>query len=114
MTPSVPLFNVSDDCEAVIARLTRHLADSGFQVVRSFDFQRARAVHPGCTCPHHGMAECDCQMIVLLIYLTADRPVSLVAHGHDGATYLSWGEECPQAEELTRTIQDAFSPTLRS
>ncbi len=112
MTSPAPLCNIADDCEAVISRLTRHLTAAGFHVVRSFDFQRARAVHADCTCPHHGTAACDCQMIVLLIYeRSTGQPVSLIAHGHDGATYLSWGEEHPRSEALARTIQNAFSPT---
>ena len=33
--------------------------------------------------------ECDCQMVVLLVYAPVGAPVSLVIHGNDGQSWLS-------------------------
>ena len=55
----------------------------------SFDLQVALASHFRYKCPNHGTAQCDCQMVILLIYGHGHQPASMVVHGQDGKTYLS-------------------------
>ena len=83
----LPTQNV--DSEHAIPRITQILSRAGLQVIQSFDLQTARASRIRCRCPHHGTDQCDCQMVVLLIYGLEAAPSTLVAHGHDGKTYLS-------------------------
>lgn len=89
MYPDLELPNLKIDAEQALPLITSLLAELGYQVLPSFNLQAARASQAGCTCPHHGTVECDCQMIVLLIYGQADQPASLVVHGQDGKTFLS-------------------------
>lgn len=106
------LITYKEDSQTVMRQVVEALTDAGFQVVQSFDLQVARAAHSQCTCPHHGSARCDCQMIVLLVYIHKDQPVTLIAHGQDGVTYLgllnaSSREETAQLEAvLLRTLED--------
>lgn len=69
-------------CEEIVAETLRQLSAAGFHVAQSFDLRSARALFPGCACPHHGTALCDCQYSVLLIYEQAAAPETLIVHGH--------------------------------
>jgi uncharacterized Zn finger protein len=64
-----------------------HVSEAGFQVMQTFDLQTARTGHSFCTCPHHGTGQCDCQMVVLLVFDSEYPPASVVAHGQDGQTW---------------------------
>ena len=94
-------LSIPGDCEIVSMHLTQKLNNAGFQVIRSFDLQRAREVHPSCVCAHHGTTECDCQLIVLLVYLPNGEPQTLVVHGQGGTSHLGWGEEIPEQDKNT-------------
>ena len=83
------LFSIQKSCDSVVALACNLLGQHGLQVTRSFDLQVARTNQNQCSCPNHGTGSCDCQMIILLIYGIQDVPATLVAHGHDGWTYLS-------------------------
>ncbi len=88
-----PFLAVSDPCEATADRLQRHLLRGGFRALQTFDLQDARLGLDDCTCPHHGAAECDCQMIVVLVYGKTPEPATLILHGHDGQTWISLAEQ---------------------
>jgi hypothetical protein len=72
---SIPL-----EWEAAVAQIIRRLKAEGLQVIRSFDLKTARMAHAECTCPHHGTEQCDCQMVVLLVYEGTGQPITMVAH----------------------------------
>ena len=52
----------------------------------------ARHALEDCPCPHHGTNECDCQMLVLLVYGEAVEPATLILHGNNGQTWFSIGD----------------------
>jgi hypothetical protein len=85
------LRTIKEDSQVAAVRIAEGLARVGFPVVRSFDLQAARSAHTHCACPHHGEAQCDCQMVVLLVYSPSveGQPVTLVLHGRDGRTELA-------------------------
>jgi hypothetical protein len=83
------LLIMEGESQEAIARAVQALTAAGLRVVRSFDLQVARSVHMGCTCPHHGTDQCNCQMVVLLVYEQNKPPLTLVAHGHDGQTHFA-------------------------
>ncbi len=89
MSALLPFLALDQSSEKVQAWVNEKLTGAGFRVVQTFDLQVARLVHPDCSCPHHGTDECNCQMIVLLVYDKQDDPVTLVIHGQDGKTWLS-------------------------
>lgn len=82
-------FTFSGSGNEVASRVTAALLGAKFRVVQSFDLASARANHVDCSCPHHGTDLCDCQMIVLLVYGSAGRPVTLTIHGRDGLVRLA-------------------------
>jgi hypothetical protein len=94
-------LSIPGDCEIVSMHLTQKLNNAGFQVIRSFDLQRAREVHTSCVCARHGTTECDCQLIVLLVYLPTGEPQTLIVHGQGGTSHLGWGEEIPEQDKNT-------------
>ena len=106
------IVTLQTDSQAVIEQSIRQLDLVGLQVVRSFDLKVARAAHVGCTCPHHGTDQCDCQMIVLLVYGQHDSPATLVVHGHDGQTQIALVDTFEQrpASQLVEAIVKAIQP----
>lgn len=90
--------------------LTRLLTRAGLNVSRSFDLRAALAANTDCTCPHHA-GDCDCDMIVLLVYGEEQRPATVVAHSHDGRTWFSLadGPEERPSPELSRRIAFTLS-----
>ncbi len=89
MYQNVQLLIVPMGCEDATARAAQLLSEANLRVMRSFDLRSARATHTGCTCPHHGTAQCTCQMVVLLVYGPVGAPVTLVAHGQDEQIWFS-------------------------
>lgn len=76
-------------CEQAVRWLTQRVGQAGLSVVRTFDLQVARQAQTACPCPQHGTEQCDCQMVVLLVYQQHHRPVTLIAHGNGGRTWFS-------------------------
>ncbi len=76
-------------CDQAVDRILHQVEATGLHVLRTFDLQDARLAHTECPCPQHGTRQCDCQMVVLLVYADNCQPVSLVAHSHDGVTWFS-------------------------
>ena len=95
MSDSSPFLILEQACDSAIDWVTRQMSNAGLKVVRTFDLHVARHAQVSCPCPHHGTDQCDCQMVVLLVYGTGGyksserQPVSVVAHGHNGQTWLS-------------------------
>jgi hypothetical protein len=89
MSALMPFLAFDQTCGQVLAWVNRQVAGAGFRAVQTFDLQVARLAHPDCPCPHHGTDDCNCQMIVLLIYQKKGDPVTLVIHGQDDRTWLS-------------------------
>ncbi len=84
------VFCVNKPCEQAVTEATQQLIAANLQVVRTFDLQVARspyAAHIRCDCSHHGTQQCDCQMVVLLVYHEGQMPTSLVVHGHNSQTW---------------------------
>src|SRR5512138_1147796 len=84
MSTLIPFLVLDQTCDQVQNSVNQLLAGAGFRVVRTFDLQVARLAHPDCPCPHHGTNECNCQMVVLLVYSKQEYPATLVIHGQDG------------------------------
>jgi hypothetical protein len=84
-----PTISVHCTCSEALARVQRSLTRRGLRALETFDLQTARLASADCACPHHGMAECDCQMLVLMVYGEATAPTTLMLHGNDGQTWIS-------------------------
>ena len=89
MSTLMPFLVLDQTCDQVLAWVSQQLTSAGFRVVQTFDLQVARLAHPDCPCPHHGTNDCNCQMVVLLVYGKQDDPATLVIHGQDGRSWVS-------------------------
>ena len=89
MNQALELPTLNLDADQALPLITNILSGLGLQVLPSFDLQAARASQFRCKCPHHGTAQCDCQMVVLLVYGHSEQPTSMVVHGQDGKTNIS-------------------------
>jgi hypothetical protein len=104
-----PFLSVPHPCEEAVIWLQRRLARNGLRALRTFDLQDARLSLEDCPCPHHGTDQCDCQLVVLLVYGKASEPVTLILHGYDGQTWISLADRAGQATDASTvaTIQSA-------
>lgn len=67
-----------------VAQVSQALISEGLFLTCSFDLQTARPLHASYICPVHGTAQCDGQMVVLLVYDRDNPPLTLEIHGHEG------------------------------
>ncbi len=92
-------FSVDSPCREALSRLRQSLERKGLRALQTFDLQIARSSGAQCTCPRHGTADCDCQLVVLLIYGEGTAPAALMLHGSDGHTWISFPDGTPCAAE---------------
>lgn len=84
-----PFLTINCPCDEALQWAKAQLSKAGMRPVQTFDLHLARAGLDICLCPHHGTEDCDCQMVVLLVYGSEEHPVSLILHGNDGQTQFS-------------------------
>lgn len=110
MAPLTPFLSLNYPSDKSLVWLKDRLATANLRVVQTFDLNTARHALEDCPCPHHGTDQCDCQMVVLLVYTNTAEPATLILHGNDGQTWLSLVERPGQqpGKEVTRAIQKAF------
>ena len=89
MLATTPLLSLTGAWTEVLPWVYRQLDDAGLEVKQTFDLQLARCAQPECPCPHHGTAECNCQMLILLVYRGSAPPVTLVIHGCNASTSIA-------------------------
>jgi hypothetical protein len=104
------LLTLHMDSETATSSVTENLRQAGLQIVQSFDLQTARATHEDCTCPYHGTEQCNCQMVVLLIYPQVGEPATLVIHSHNEQTSISLVDNPGQRPSLD--VVDLISKAL--
>jgi hypothetical protein len=92
MNALTPFLSVNRSCDETLQWLSQRLSRAGLRVLQTFDLHDARYAITDCGCPHHGTDQCDCQMVVLLIYGEAIEPATLILHGNDGQTSLSFAD----------------------
>lgn len=112
MNLSPPFLFLKKTCDEAVAEIIRQLISTNLQVLRTFDLQMSGAAITQCTCPNHGTEQCDCQFVVLLVYPDSLPPVSLVAHGHDGKTWIALVDSPEQrpTPHLMAAIRQALVP----
>lgn len=111
MSYPTPIISTNKPCDQAVAEVTRQLQDASFQVVRTFDLQVAREPYAAqicSSCPNHGLEQCSCQMVILLVYEEGQKPVSLVAHGRDSRTWFDLVESPDQRVESQALILQAL------
>lgn len=97
--------------EETIAQVIALIKSAHLDVLRTFDLKSACACGPDNVCPHHGVAPCDCQLTVLLVYGSHDGPVMLSGHACDGRIWFSLGNTPPP--QMEPSLQTAIMRIMR-
>jgi len=107
-TPSFLTVDLS--CDMALQVATKKLSQSGLRALQTFDLHTARHIQQDCPCPNHGTADCDCQMIVLMVYGEMPEPATLILHGSDGQTRFSIADDPSQRADrkLVASIKEAL------
>ena len=102
---SSPFLSVNHNCDEALRWTKEKLLQAGLRPVQTFDLHSAKSGLHDCSCPNHGSNECDCQMVVLLVYGKTNEPVTLILHGNDGQTWLSLVDHSIRhSDESTQSI----------
>lgn len=84
-----PFLSINHPSGEALQWTKEQLLQSGLRPIQTFDLHMARLAMHDCPCPNHGTEECDCQMVVLLVYGRVAEPTALILHGNDGQTWVS-------------------------
>ena len=105
-----PSLSVNQPCNEALQWTKKQLLQADLRTVQTFDLHTARVGLHGCPCPNHGTNDCDCQMVVLLVYGKNAEPVTLILHGNNGQTWVSIANDPQQRAdaELIQSIQQAL------
>jgi hypothetical protein len=103
------ILTIFENSADAIDLLTAKLNHLGLKMERSFDLSFHEEENIACNCPHHGTNECDCQIVVLLIYVNVNGPDTVIAHSRDGRTTFSLvtRPDEPQQIDLINIFQNA-------
>ncbi len=109
-----PFFSIDSSCDEALQWTQKRLSQAGLRAMQTFDLHTARHALHDCPCPNHGTEECDCQMVILLVYGIAEQPATLFLHGNDGQTWLSIADEPRQRADskLLAGIRQALTPPV--
>lgn len=112
MSTLLPFLVIENTCTQVLTLVNEKLIEAGFRTVQTFDLQTARLAHLGCTCPHHGTSDCNCQMVILLVYGKQEDPATLIIHSQDEKTGVSLSS--PMGDHATQNLGSAIRRILVS
>jgi hypothetical protein len=90
-----PFLSIDSSWEKALHSIQASLSEAGFSTVQTFNLHATQRSSQGCGCPIHGTEQCDCQMIVLLVYGEPAEPATLMLHGNHTKTWLSIPESAP-------------------
>ncbi len=116
-----PFLSINHPCDEALQWAKKQLLQAGLRPIQTFDLHTARLALHDCPCPNHGTEECDCQMVVLLVYGKAadvstlpavvnTSPATLILHGNDGQTWVSIANDLQQRTDakLINSIRQAL------
>jgi hypothetical protein len=108
ITPS--FLTVEMSCNRALQMAKQKLSTMGLRALQTFDLRSARLVQHDCPCPNHGTEDCDCQMVVLMVYGDSPEPTTLILHGNNGQTRFSIADSSsPHADgKLAGVIKQAL------
>ena len=124
-----PFLSINQPSDEALQWTKKQLLLAGLRPIQTFDLHTARLALHDCPCPNHGTEECDCQMVILLVYgKVADvstglntsvstlptvvnaSPATLILHGNDGQTWVSIANDPQQRTDakLINSIRQAL------
>jgi len=107
---TLSFLTVDLPCDMALQAAKKKLSQSGLRALQTFDLHTARLAQHDCPCPHHGTADCDCQMVVLLVYGESPEPATLTLHGSNGQTRFAIADDPSQRKDkkLVASIKEAL------
>ena len=63
--------------------------NAGLRVIISFDSRHTRVAETTILCPTHGIMDCGCHIIIMLVYGMEDLPATLIFHVQDKEIWVS-------------------------
>jgi hypothetical protein len=84
-----PFLLINHSCDEALQWTKEQLLQAGLHPIQTFDLHTARLAMHNCPCPNHGTEDCDCQMVVVLVYGKVAEPATLILHGNNGQTWVS-------------------------
>lgn len=114
MSDNTHFLMVEQPCDVAVDWLVAQVGQAGLSVLRTFNLQVALHAQAMCSCPHHGTDQCDCQMVVLLVYQVGQMPITIMAHGYNGQTWFSVVDTPQQRADpyLEAKIRHIVAPLL--
>jgi predicted alpha/beta-hydrolase family hydrolase len=111
MSDSAPFLSLNLPCSQALDWVDAQLNAAGMQTAHTFDLQVARQAQTSCPCPQHGIQDCDCQMVVTLVYAVGSGPLALTAHGYGNQTWFSVVDRAGQRADadLEQAVRLALS-----
>ena len=101
---TLSFLTVDLPCDKALQTAKKKLSQAGLRALQTFDLHTARHIQQDCPCPNHGTADCDCQMVVLLVYGETAEPATLILHGSDGQTRFSIADDSSQRADKNLVI----------
>lgn len=110
MTNLSPFLTIDSSCDKALQTTKKKLSQAGLLSVQTFNLNAVRLGLHSCSCPNHGTDDCDCQMIILLVYGEVAEPATLISHGNNGRTWISVADTALQHADakLMTSIQHAL------
>lgn len=114
-----PFLFTGQTCTKAYQLTSEWLQEAGLRLVRTFDLHTVRSGMDGCSCPHHGTEDCDCQLMVLLVYKVGERPVTLILHGEGDSTWFTTadapasGDNSALSVEIRRILERELASHLK-
>lgn len=105
-----PFVCIEHSCYETLQWSKEHLTQAGLRPVQTFDLHTARLSLHDCPCPNHGTDDCDCQMVILLVYGNSGTPETLVLHGNGEKTWLSISDTFDS--DATGSLTELIKTTL--
>ncbi len=105
-----PFLSINHSCDEALQLARNQLLQADLHPIQTFNLHTARLAMHDCSCPNHGTEECDCQMVVLLVYGKDIEPATLILHGNNGQTWVSIAIDPQQRAnaKLIHSIQQAL------
>jgi hypothetical protein len=118
LTDNDPFLMLDRPCKDAVDWAIKQVSHAGLSVMCTFDLQTARHPQAGYLCPQHGMEPCDCQMVVLLIYRSEPKPLTMIVHGSGQKSWFSIVNTPQQRAEpnlkafICHLLESAYSPAI--
>lgn len=108
-----PILEIEMSCNKAVIWATQALTAAGLEVIQTFDLHTVRESNAKLICPIHLSADCDCQLVVLLVISPGVPPASLIVRGSEGHSQLSLVDNANQktAPVLEYSILQALNGT---